>query len=627
MTSIKFDNSNKLCSLTRQNLERHIQTFADTLEIKQQDTLAFATIQQSRIGTDYYSHFEPNFEEETTTFKSVLKKHKNMRNDKKPGQQKTPTPLETDLVSEDEEFISTRLRRGIPVERVGSNQNTSLKKRSAHLEHNHKLSDDEDDNSNTNDSYLEPRSHQRHKSKRTQSSSNKQVSRNSIPSTTKKNASANKSKFDYKKKGRERVTSKKRGKINNTKSLMASSRVVQNFISNKIGSERITLKSKDKSSHHGIFNKGKASKKVVTKGVPDLVFSEVHFLDDDSRKRTCLSSEDESYSLQYPHPVQKKRTKVTTTVSEESLEKSSLASSKSNSIFEDYMIIDVEPPKRSKVTKTKATSAKLFFENHEKNNSNMRKMPEKHPPKKSSVAKVNATPSDVFLEKDILNDELNEIDTISGESSMPQQSMSQKKDELETSQTDIEKILEPIDASEDKKELQTGQEIEQIAKEPPDNEEQDITPKDSLNTENDSQSLIIRMINDLDYRVTDNSNSNSNNNCNDFNPDVHVALTERNLTQDYDFDEIIGDCDVTDNITRNIINLPNEGLLEIENAIQMIDNLNEDEKDENEIYFFDSNNKHEWLSEQPIGGEENSVSRSLYDDYSDNLQVLFSFSS
>ncbi|CAG8458401.1 12793_t:CDS:2 [Ambispora leptoticha] len=602
MTSIQLNNiSNTPCSLTAQNLARHIQTFTDTFDFKQQNTLEFATIQQSRIGTDYYSHFEPILEE-TTTFKSGSKKP-NMKSDKKHEQQKLSTSIETDLVSEDEKFISARRKRGIPVERVG---NTSLKKRSVHLKHggqNHKLSDksgEDDDNSITNDSYLVPRSHHQHKSKRTESSLNEQASKKS---TTKRSVSANKSKIGYKKKGQDRI-----------------------------GSERITLKSKDKSSHHGIFNKGKASKKVETKGVPDLVFSEVHFLDDDSKQRTSLSGDEESYSEQYSHPLRKKKPKVTATISEESLEKSSSVSGKSNSIFDDYMIIDMEPPKRPKVAKTKATPAKLSFENYEKNNSNRSEQTSL-----TNLVTEMHTNTNVFLEKD----ELNEIDTILGETSMPQQLIS-KKDVLDTIQTDIEKGLEPICTSQDKKELQMNQqETEQTPEEPSDNEEQNVTQKDSLNAENEAQNTIpknmglsegrneeitlsqaaspvtsirsdeiIRMINDLEHKITD------NNNCNDFDLDVAV-LNERNSAQDYDFDEIIGDCDVT----VNNINISDNDSIEIENAIQMINDMGENEKDdENMIYFFDGN-KYEWFSKQPILDEENPVSRTIYDYYSDNLQL------
>ncbi|CAG8735944.1 4428_t:CDS:2 [Dentiscutata erythropus] len=76
-----------------------------------------------------------------------------------------------------------------------------------------------------------------------------------------------------------------------TKSLLASSQIMQNFSSRKVGTKRVTLRSDSKP---GIFNKGKASEKVSTKGVPDLVFSEVDFLYSGSSKKrgpSKLSSE------------------------------------------------------------------------------------------------------------------------------------------------------------------------------------------------------------------------------------------------------------------------------------------------------------------------------------------------
>ncbi|CAG8464394.1 13264_t:CDS:2 [Racocetra fulgida] len=61
-----------------------------------------------------------------------------------------------------------------------------------------------------------------------------------------------------------------------TKSLLASSQIMQ-------------LRSDSKP---GIFNKGKASEKVTTKGVPDLVFSEVDFLNSRSSKKSACDQND-----------------------------------------------------------------------------------------------------------------------------------------------------------------------------------------------------------------------------------------------------------------------------------------------------------------------------------------------
>ncbi|CAG8474552.1 968_t:CDS:2 [Diversispora eburnea] len=58
-------------------------------------------------------------------------------------------------------------------------------------------------------------------------------------------------------------------------SLLVSPQIMQNFSSNKLGTNRITIREKIKP---GIFNKGKASEKIVARGVPDLVFSEIDFL-------------------------------------------------------------------------------------------------------------------------------------------------------------------------------------------------------------------------------------------------------------------------------------------------------------------------------------------------------------
>ncbi|CAB5089796.1 unnamed protein product [Rhizophagus irregularis] len=69
-------------------------------------------------------------------------------------------------------------------------------------------------------------------------------------------------------------------------SLLASSQIMQqNWSSDKLGTNRVTLRSDNKAGL-GIFNKGKASEKIKTKGVPDLVFSEIDFLNSNpSRKR------------------------------------------------------------------------------------------------------------------------------------------------------------------------------------------------------------------------------------------------------------------------------------------------------------------------------------------------------
>ncbi|RIB00572.1 hypothetical protein C2G38_2150814 [Gigaspora rosea] len=85
-----------------------------------------------------------------------------------------------------------------------------------------------------------------------------------------------------------------------TKSLLASSQIMQNFSSRNLGTKRVTLRSDSKP---GIFNKGKASEKVSTKGVPDLVFSEVDFLNSGSSKKREHDRSDNTYSKSTNRPI------------------------------------------------------------------------------------------------------------------------------------------------------------------------------------------------------------------------------------------------------------------------------------------------------------------------------------
>ncbi|CAG8499682.1 22177_t:CDS:2 [Cetraspora pellucida] len=83
-----------------------------------------------------------------------------------------------------------------------------------------------------------------------------------------------------------------------TKSLLASSQIMQNFSSRNLGTRRVTLRSDSKP---GIFNKGKASEKVSTKGVPDLVFSEVDFLNSRSSKKRGRDQNGNTHSKKRGH--------------------------------------------------------------------------------------------------------------------------------------------------------------------------------------------------------------------------------------------------------------------------------------------------------------------------------------
>ncbi|CAG8440169.1 13897_t:CDS:10 [Cetraspora pellucida] len=83
-----------------------------------------------------------------------------------------------------------------------------------------------------------------------------------------------------------------------TKSLLASSQIMQNFSSRNLGTRRVTLRSDSKP---GIFNKGKASEKVSTKGVPDLVFSEVDFLNSRSLKKRGRDQNGNTHSKKRGH--------------------------------------------------------------------------------------------------------------------------------------------------------------------------------------------------------------------------------------------------------------------------------------------------------------------------------------
>ncbi|CAG8503776.1 7444_t:CDS:2 [Funneliformis mosseae] len=83
-----------------------------------------------------------------------------------------------------------------------------------------------------------------------------------------------------------------RRKSRKSRGLLASSQIMRNWFSDKLGTDRITLQPNNK-ARVGIFNKGKASEKVKSRGVPDLVFSEIDFLNSNpSRKRINQNNDD-----------------------------------------------------------------------------------------------------------------------------------------------------------------------------------------------------------------------------------------------------------------------------------------------------------------------------------------------
>ncbi|GES96849.1 hypothetical protein GLOIN_2v1726679 [Rhizophagus clarus] len=92
------------------------------------------------------------------------------------------------------------------------------------------------------------------------------------------------------KRGTSKADRHKSKKVN---SLLASSQIMQNWSSDKLGTNRITLRSDNKPGL-GIFNKGKASEKIKTKGVPDLVFSEIDFLNSNPPRKRKNQNEDDS---------------------------------------------------------------------------------------------------------------------------------------------------------------------------------------------------------------------------------------------------------------------------------------------------------------------------------------------
>ncbi|CAG8730147.1 13757_t:CDS:2, partial [Acaulospora morrowiae] len=87
----------------------------------------------------------------------------------------------------------------------------------------------------------------------------------------------------------------KRKRCQKNKSLLASSQIMQKFSSCKLGTNRVTVNALIEvrtDIKPGIFNKGKASEKIVTKGVPDLVFSEIDFLNSVPSKKRKNNKDD-----------------------------------------------------------------------------------------------------------------------------------------------------------------------------------------------------------------------------------------------------------------------------------------------------------------------------------------------
>ncbi|RHZ50414.1 hypothetical protein Glove_499g57 [Diversispora epigaea] len=99
---------------------------------------------------------------------------------------------------------------------------------------------------------------------------------------------------EHMKKGKTNLRKGLKKKRNRNSSLLVSSQIMQNFSSNKLGTNRITIREKVKP---GIFNKGKASEKIVARGVPDLVFSEIDFLNSVPSNKRKYDKRDKSDSF------------------------------------------------------------------------------------------------------------------------------------------------------------------------------------------------------------------------------------------------------------------------------------------------------------------------------------------